>query len=64
MLTVIKPFCNEFHRENRMDQILSNALAGIESSSMEAESFLPKALPADWFFRPMRQDAPLLEDHW
>ncbi|SCJ88036.1 NADPH-dependent FMN reductase [uncultured Eubacterium sp.] len=31
MLTVIKPFCNEFHRENRMDQILSNALAGIET---------------------------------
>ena len=25
MLTVIKPFCNEFHRENRMDLILSEA---------------------------------------
>lgn len=30
MLTVIKPFCKEFHRENRMDQILSNALEGSE----------------------------------
>lgn len=30
MLTVIKPFCKEFHRENRMDQILSNALEGLE----------------------------------
>ena len=31
MLTVIKPFCNEFHRENRMDLILSEALATVET---------------------------------
>ena len=31
MLTVIKPFCNEFHRENRMDHILSKALEGVET---------------------------------
>ena len=28
MLTVIKPFCNEFKRESRMDQVLSKVLAG------------------------------------
>ena len=30
MLTVIKPFCNEFKRESRMDQVLSSVLAGRE----------------------------------
>jgi len=30
MLTVIKPFCKEFKRESRMDQVLSRALEGIE----------------------------------
>lgn len=30
MLTVIKPFCKEFHRENRMDQVMSAALTGVE----------------------------------
>lgn len=28
MITVIKPFCNEFKRESRMDQVLSRVLAG------------------------------------
>lgn len=28
MLTVIKPFCNEFKRESRMDQVLSKVLGG------------------------------------
>ncbi len=30
MLTVIKPFCNEFKRESRMDQVLSQVLHGRE----------------------------------
>ena len=30
MLTVIKPFCKEFKRESRMDQVLSRVLAGRE----------------------------------
>ena len=30
MLTVIKPFCQEFKRENRMDQVLSKALKNVE----------------------------------
>ena len=31
MLTVVKPFCKEFHRENRMDRVLSKALDGVET---------------------------------
>ena len=30
MLTVIKPFCKEFKRESRMDQVLSKVLVGRE----------------------------------